>query len=91
MIASEAGEGSGGARSANTVAQSAVGRRVAHTIDFPDTIGVREVRTHVLIFSVAIFTHGDLFAFKGARCLRLRLDASVVIVALTCVCILIYK
>lgn len=65
MIASEAGEGSGGARSANTVAQSAVGRRVAHTIDFPDTIGVREVRTHVLIFSVAIFTHGDLFSVQG--------------------------
>lgn len=71
MIASQAGGGSGGARSTNTVAQSAAGRRVASTIDFLHTT-VREVRNrHVLVFSTRLFPRAEYFqaiclAFKAA-------------------------
>lgn len=71
MIARQAGGGSGGARSADTVAQSAAGRRVASTIDFLHTT-VREVRKHhVPVFSPRLFPRAEYFqaiclAFKAA-------------------------
>lgn len=83
MIASQAGGGSGGARSADTVAQSAAGRRVASTIDFLHTT-VREVRKHhVLVFSPRLFPRAEYFqaiclAFKAAFvCVRVHVRCTV--------------
>lgn len=64
---SQASGGSGGARSADTVAQSAAGRRVASTIDFLHT-AVREVRNyHVLVFSSRLFPSASIFRRSAKR------------------------